>query len=377
MPPAAPIDDYKESAKQKFASLKQNIAGLGFWKLGNALDTMIDYFANVDKSNANDVAKTVIGQCNGIIDNWPADWHWTWFDDLGWWVVSTNRAKRQEFFSADIRDQFAALSTKCWTALTGNAPYTWERREHDTFKQCGPLISGGVWNSYWKGTSTDYLGFKTANPSEKPTLEGIQNTVTNALYQLSAQRYGDTAAAEREYQFLSGWFFQKSYPALWWPQNGKGALVRERVSVFADGKPTKGFEEKWAWTGDLGLILGVFVDRIANGLDPANALSYAKALVTGARLSLVDGSGVLKPSTNPSSAPDHDIADYATGTGVFWRYLLQAWKLNNPDLHKFLASDDYKKFVQTNAKAAQAKDKGLDDLNNQIAALVTGIVMLA
>ena len=378
MPTAAPIGDYKASAKQKFAVVKQNISSFGYWKLGNALDTMIDYFVHVDKSDADDVAQAVIDECNGIMNGWPADWPWTWFDDLGWWVIATNRAAAtQSPFSGGIRNQFAALSTKCWSVFTENAPYTWDRREYDTFNQCRPLISGGVWNSYWKGTSTDYLGFKTADPTAGKTLEGIQNTVTNALYLISAQRTGNTAAAERQYHFLSSWLFQKSHPALWWPQNGKGALVRERVSVFADGKPTKGFQEKWAWTGDLGLILGAFIDRIAKGVDPANALTCAKALLTGARLCLVDRSGVLKPSTDPGSTPDHDIVDYATGPGVFWRYLLQAWKLENSDVHAFLASEDYKKFVRTNADAAMAQTADPDVANNQLAALVTGIAMLA
>jgi hypothetical protein len=377
MPTSAPIDDYRKHAKQKFASLTQNSAGFSFWELGNSLDTMIDYLANVDRSNADDVAGKVTTLCRNFLRDMGPKWPGTWFDDYGWWVISTNRAAQQPFFSAGVRNQFAALSTECWNRFTDNAPYTWDRRQPGTFDQYGPAVPGGVWNEYWQGTSTDYPGDKDGDPSAG-TLHGIQNTVTNALYLISAQRRSDTATAEREYQFLRTWLFlDLQAPALWWPQNNNGTLVRARVSVFAGGKPALGFQEDWAWTGDLGLILGVFVDRLAMSLDPASALTHAKDLLTGARLSLVDGSGVLQPWTASGGPPDGDAGDYLTGTGVFWRYLLQAWKLNNRDLHAFLGSDDYKKFVQTNADAALEDETDLDALSNQIAALVAGIVMLA
>jgi hypothetical protein len=374
---AAPIDDYRKSAKQKFASLRQDIPDFSFWKLGNSLDTMIDYLADVDSSDADDVGRKVITQCHNLMREMGPKWPGTWFDDYGWWVISTNRAARQPFFSARVRGQFAALSAECWKRFTKNAPHVWERRKRGTFNRYGPAVSGGVWNEYWEGTSTDYPGNKGGDPSAG-TLDGIQNTVTNALYLISAQRNGDTDAAEREYGFLRAWLFlQQPHPALWWPQDGNGALVRSRVSVFAGRKPALGFQENWAWTGDLGLILGVFVDRIAQGLDPATARTHAKALLTGARLSLVDGSGVLQPWTATGEVPDGDADDYETGTGVFWRYLLQAWKLNKPGLRTFLRSKDYKNFVRTNANAALENDTDPDALSNQIAALVAGIVMLA
>jgi hypothetical protein len=381
MPTAAPIDDYRQSAVKKFCSLKKDISDFRFWRLGNSLDTVIDYLANIDSSHADDVGGNVITQCKKLIDAMGPKWPETWFDDYGWWVISTNRAAQQPFFSAGIRRQFAELSVECWKRFTENAPYTWDRRKPGTFNQYGPAISGGVWNGYWKGTSEDYPGPKDGDP-KSGSLHGIQNTVTNALYLISAQRIGETAAAEREYQFLRAWLFpeqpipEQRYPALWWLQNGNGALVRERVSVLAGVTPAPGFNENWAWTGDLGLILGVFVDRIVKGLDAASAIKHAEALLTGARLCLVDG-GVLQFSTDRYTAPDGDTDDYATGTGVFWRYLLQAWKLNNPGLHDFLASNDYKNFVQTNANAALADATDPDVLSNQIAALVAGIVMLA
>jgi hypothetical protein len=387
MPTTAPIDDYKKSAKEKFDFLKQDqsIADLGFWKLGHALDTMIDYYrADIDRSDADDVAGAVISQCDTIVNNWPADWPWTWFDDLGWWVAATTRAAQQSFFNADNSKQFGALSKQFWKVCTENAPYTYARRESGHFDQYGPFVSGGVWNSYWAGTSTDYLGYKEADPS-KGKLPGIQNTVTNALYLISAQRRSDTDAAKQEYQFLSDWLFPKEQghpPALWWPQNGGGALIRERVSALAGATPAPGFQENWAWTGDLGLMLGVFVDRIAGGNDATNALTYAKALLTGARLSLVDPNGLLKPSNDPYNTPDHDTPDYATGTGVFWCYLLRAWELNNRDLRDVLASDEYKKFVRTNADAAARPQTNtiamnVDEATNQLAALLAGIAMLA
>jgi hypothetical protein len=385
------IDDYRQAAKDKFAYIQKHMSDFGGWKLGNSLDTMIDYLANVDHSDADSFGEAAKTQCKDWI--YPGNPTWTWFDDFGWFVISTDRASRQSFFSSNVQKEFCGFSQECWKRFTERAPCTWclRTRDPDCFKDYGPAVAGGVWNTYWKWTPDDYPGDKEGDPS-LGALPGIQNTVTNALYLICAQRRGDTDAAGNEWSFLNAWLSSQQQPNLWWPQNNGGALVRERVSRVANGKTNPGFQEDWAWTGDQGLILGGLVDRIAKGQDAANARTQAKALLTGARLSLVDNGGILQPCTATGTPPHPvgkppDVDDYRTGTGVFWRYLLQAWNLKDPDLCGFLASADFKSFVETNAKAAMADPTKsqiamspalmADMLSNQIAALVAAIVMLA
>jgi hypothetical protein len=89
-----------------------------------------------------------------------------------------------------------------------------------------------------ENTSLIYPGPKNADPT-LGTLEGIQNTVTNTVYLMAAQRLGDTdpnakAAAEREFAFLFTWF-SKTPLSLFHSFSGTEALMCERVSQFHDG----------------------------------------------------------------------------------------------------------------------------------------------
>jgi hypothetical protein len=396
MPTAAPIDDYRKAAKEKFAYVKGHMGDFAAWKLswklGNSLDTLIDCLVHVDSSGAEKFGQDASALCMDFLNGRDPDW--VWFDDYGWFVISADRASL--FFSGKVRKEFEGIRDACWERFK-NAAHTWCWRRPGTFSEYGPVVVlGGVWNTLWKGTSNDHLGDKEDGDPSWKAIGGKQNTVTNALYLICAQRRGDDGVAADQYGFLEAWLSSQQRPNLWWPQNNGGALVRERVSRVGNGKPAPGFQKDWAWTGDQGLILGGLIDRIAKGQNAAKALTYAEALLTGVRLSLVETNGLLLPCTITGTPPHlhgkpPDRADYATGTGVFWRYLLQAWNLNNPDLRRVLGSEEYKKFVQTNADAALAPDKaalapdkdGLahihkgDMLINQLAVLVAAIVMLS
>ena len=124
------------------------------------------------------------------------------------------------FFKTEYKNQFREFMSECWKRFTGNAPYVWDRRKPGTYNNCEPAVTGGVWNEYWKGTSSSYPGPKNADPTLR-TLEGIQNTVTNTVYLMAAQRLGDTdpnakAAAERVFAFLLTWFSKKPHPLFHW-----------------------------------------------------------------------------------------------------------------------------------------------------------------
>jgi hypothetical protein len=376
MPTAAPIEKYRNCASAKFQYVKDYMGKFRnwhmSWKVGNALDTMIDYLM-LEPNDAGNFGEEASALCNDFLGRAR---EWTWFDDYGWFVISTDRAS--QFFSGKVSKEFAGTRDTCWGRFQ-DAVHTWDWCT-DCLKDYQPEVGGGVWNTYWICTPEEYEGDREGLPMVG-ALAGIQNTVTNALYLICAQRRGDAKAADDEYKFLDAWFSSRQ-PNLWWPQNNGGALVRERVSRFANGDTAPGFQEDWAWTGDQGLILGGLVGRIAKGQDAAKALTYAEALLTGVRLSLVDAHGLLRSFT-ATGIPPHllnqppDVADYATGPGVFWRYLLQAWNLNNADLRRVIGSEDYKTFVRENADAAA--NPYIDDPDlviNEIAALLAGIAIL-
>ncbi len=105
-------------------------------------------------------------------------------------------------------------------------------------------------------------------------------------------------------------------------------------------------------------------------------LGRAKELLNGA-LTLVDGNGVLMSYTTSGAVPDGDVTDYATGTGVFWRNMLYAWK-NNQDLAASISTPGYMALVKTNADAAvnSTEATDCDRLTNQLAILVAATAIL-
>jgi hypothetical protein len=304
-----------------------------------------------------------------------------WFDDFGWWAVSTQRALQRTYFNPAT---FKTIHDDCWRRFTENAPFAWQRRTTKTFDGYGPLVNGGVWNAYWEGTSTNYPGPKNGDPSNGHLI-GIQNTVTNALYLMAAQRDPNSRpAAESEFQFLFTWLTSKlQFPSLWWTLGPNVGLVRERVSGFASGKSAsgkepRGFETDWAWTGDQGLMLGNLSDAIP--LQPIHAsllLSLAKSVLAGAYQELFK-QGEVQNYTQSGWVPDYDYSDYKTGTGVFWRNVLHVWKTNSA-LRTFLAQPNYQKMLRDSADKVvntPTDNPTFESLTNQTAVLVAATAML-
>jgi hypothetical protein len=257
-----------------------------------------------------------------------------------------------------------------------------QRRRPGTFEEYGPAIDG-MWNAYWIGTPDCYPGPKNGDPTNG-RLIGIQNTVTNALYLMAAQRLGHSdpiarQAAQSELRFVLAWFDEQEC-SLWRELDANAGLVRERVGHFANGAGARGVQEEWAWTGDQGLILGDLSDAMFQ-LEPGlrgPLLARAKQLLSGVRQRLVDDSGVVQSYTSEGTVPDNDTLDYRTGAGVFWRNALYVWK-TNADLRAFLAGLEYQTIVRASADAAVKAPTGggsIDELTNQTAALVAASAML-
>jgi len=111
----------------------------------------------------------------------------TWFDDYGWWTIATGRAAEKTFFTESKQKQLGDIASDCWSKFTKHAPHVWERRAKDRFSDCAPAVPRGVWNGYWEGTNQEQWRGPVEGDPNSGTLLGIQNTVTNAVYPLSAQ----------------------------------------------------------------------------------------------------------------------------------------------------------------------------------------------
>jgi hypothetical protein len=393
----APTNQYSEAAHSKFETLLTVYSKplvkkdpRSYWKFGNTTDTMTD-FLDIDQKSADAVAKAVVTQYDAslkALDGYDS----AWFDDFGWWIIAFERAAQKSYFSK-AAPQFRDRMSNCWSRFTGRAPFTWARHLKNTFPDCGPAVDGGVWNEYWEGTHWSFPGPKDGIPNSKESeqsLHGIQNSVTNAVYLISAQRLGVTDPkakedAEREFKFLDTWFTITPDP-LWWlqPDAQDAALVRERVSHFAyDPKtkgypPNKGYQAGWVWTGDQGLMIGALTDRIhLMGVGPddrKDLLDRIEQLLRGVLLKLTDpkNQDELYPYTNNPELPPPggDSDDYKTGPGVFWRNVLHAWNADS-DVKALLTQDDYQQFLQGNAKLAIAsQSEDFDDLTNDLAVLL-------
>jgi hypothetical protein len=115
MPTAAPIDDYRQAAKDKFAYISNHMSDFGGWKLGNSLDTMIDYLVEFAPSDAESFGAGASTLCQSWLDIHQSNSYptWTWFDDYGWFVISTDRASQQSFFSSGLQKEFCGISKAC------------------------------------------------------------------------------------------------------------------------------------------------------------------------------------------------------------------------------------------------------------------------
>ena len=387
----APTNQYSEAAHSKFKLLLPAYSApivegdpRSYWKFGNTFDTMTD-FLDIDATSADAVAKAVVTQYDASLKALKG-YDEAWFDDFGWWTIAFERAAQKSYFSK-AAPEFRDRMSKCWSRFTVNAPRVWAVHGLHHYDDCGPAVAGGVWNEYWKYTHDSFPGPKDGIPDSKDprqSLHGIQNTVTNAVYLISAQRLGVTDPkakedAKREFTFFWDWFHEESNP-LWWSQpNGQNAaLVRERASHFANGGPNKGYQAEWVWTGDQGLMIGALMDRIhLMGVSPddrKDLLDRVTQLFAGVLNKLTDPTNEyeLYPYTNNPElpVPGGDSDDYKTGPGVFWRNVLHAWNIDS-DVKTLLSQVEYQQFLQGNAKLALESQSGdFDDLTNDLAVLL-------
>ena len=244
-----------------------------------------------------------------------------------------------------------------WKSITQTWPDVNNQQKADRQPRYAP---GGVWNAPIVDDSA---------PIPAPTYQHslvyvspIQNTVTNAvftilslrIYQASkipafssvfAESTLDTAACLQAWKdqiaWFESWLLKTAAPdQSLLLKTGTGSLVRERAATFASLWDAA-YDSNWIWTGDQGLLLGV--------LREGAEASYVKSAVFGLYPDIVGGvfgNGYLPrtyggtisgsfllpwmfldaPNRYDTDSPAGDVVDYQTGTGVFMRYLLQAYK---------------------------------------------------
>lgn len=357
-----------------------------FWIQGNAFDTMLDYLALNPTAQKPDMAKIALQMARLTYD--------AWYDDDGWWVMAAAKA----YAMADTlgwqshKEAFLEFLTAKWSRFCLYAPRIWEICGSATGAAgIAPNYPGGVWNSGWTfgASSPQYNNifpfWQPLTPwvpdplSSQAKLGGFQNTVTNTLFLNCAQRLtlGDIAPAhnrrqaDRERTFLFRWYYDSTAPMLNLAgatdpgtHPTKGCVVRERVSYYANGTQPAWYSADCAWAGDQGLTLGALVDFMGlilrydpNGKfspDYVLALSLAIDIIDGTIAYITDTSGILQPYNIAAGAPGDDQTSYATGTGVFMRYLTYAYN-NNADIRTTInptggtGPTPYQSFVAANA----------------------------
>jgi hypothetical protein len=196
----ADADDFREPAKTTYVALKEawEQTGSFFWRLGHSFDSVIDYLATVDRTEASDFAELALTK---YLEGGGA-----WYDDFAWWGIAGLRAgQRSDLFGWRSLD-FRRFALDSWKTLDGNAPYGWDRADHAKFADYEPLFDGGVWN---------HIVDDDCNPGPDGVDElcGRQNTVTNALYLVLANRLSGVRVLAKVVRLRPGARLETGAPA--------------------------------------------------------------------------------------------------------------------------------------------------------------------
>jgi hypothetical protein len=362
---------------------------LNFWRIANAFTTLIDFFVSTEQ-DGRDFGQTTHKAF--LSKNTPdSDW---WYDDYSWWGVAFLQAAQHSDRVGYDEATWRGLAQTCWDKM---APATkvWENADKNIFARAKPRFDGGCWNRYFvpvgEPNACDPLRSTDAWPAC-----GIQNTVTNTQYLVFGARFSQADDAKREYGWLRKWFFDASLSAdqkLLASYEGVGMLVRERVSTYAqaaDGTypPALNYDRDRHWTGDQGILLGALLEMVR--LDPGGQTEYyfvARTVLDAVRTKLVNAQ-LLQPWMPAGTIGSDYLTDYATGVGVYMRYLQYVASSNDATLKQYISSEASKSFIQTNADEVcksiancprlpgGSKIEQMECLLNQLAVLNAAIVIV-
>ena len=257
---------------------------------------------------------------------------------------------------------------------------TWKGiNENQTMERKPRYSPGGVWNSPITDSGQPKLvrHYQQRINYLDTYVSPIQNTVTNVVYAILTLRIFqasskgafsnvfsestlDAKACREAWKAQMGWFDQwmiqtKGDESLQRDLDKTSSLVRERVSTFNEVGGTRYWDasycKDWVWTGDQGLLLGALREGKAAGYVESKVFDLYPNIVEGVFQNgykprtydrTIEGSFLLpwivvgsKDPYNEEALGLYYDADYQTGTGVFMRYLLQAYKAEPALVQKY------------------------------------------
>ena len=416
-----------------------------YWKVGCIFDTLTDYlqqdatFLTGRKVAPETVRKFMSDTYDRyqkmVIQTQP---NYSWYDDFAWWGIACSKAfwpaARPEFdIFGDLRGRYQQICLATWETMKNGkydhlhfgAPNVWAKCDQVTFRACAPKIAGGVWQydifgnprqfedtdnnpctpieiqprqqvTYEFGSGSNKVSTKINLPKYDPVLLGpVQNTVVNGLYfvlanRLIALKFEDPKTADGIFEFFHSWFELLDEPRLYQEVAG-GRLIRERVSAYAaKGSRVVGWQPENSWGGDQGLLLGALADYRRQQIGPPKInfdwwLNEIMGGVAGSMLKTENDHTYMMPwfpTTAFNWFERTDAGDYASGIGVYMRYLNYAYSFD-PAVQKALKEDanPMRVLIFNSAQTVMA-DKlpswggGVFDYFNQLAILVMAISLL-
>jgi hypothetical protein len=391
----APIDSYRSCAQKIATQITDESAWksylkpkLNFWRIANAFTTLIDFFRIDGKPNL------FVGRSTYDAFERKNSPGW-WYDDYSWWIVAFLRADQYKNSVGVYPKTWRELAQTCWNEMAP-ATQVWANADQSEFARAKPRFGYGCWNHNFVKSDSDPCDPLNRDDKDWPAC-GIQNTVTNTQFLVCAARFTNVATG---YRFLWSWFYDGSLPEdnrLLAKYPNVGQLVRERVSTFGEA-PDKTFpaapnyDKNRHWTGDQGILLGALLELVR--IDPNHQKDYhdmATSILDAVKTKLtklVNKRQILQPWTPPDTIGSDYLTDYATGVGVFMRYLLYVYDSGDAVLRPYIASEKYKGFIKDNADAVcdsigncplpdESEMDGMECLLNQLAVLNAAIVILA
>lgn len=395
---------YQNEAKSIFENqVKANFGtclNKNIWRGSWAFDTLIDYFNTVDDSSSSELSKTVLTTTMNAMNG-------DWWDDYGWDGIASLRAAENLNLDDTTKATFIQNAINSWCYMYGmgwkiggmstfDVPYpsicNWQERISSKDGDIGARNVFTYWKSkntpsYWAELQPKYdMGgiWNTTNNANEPVrtmnpcshtqeLEGIQNTVTNAVFMLLSLRlykfslnpayshyFTDVAVDTRlirsswlgQLKWFDAWFnLESGSSSMKYDINpafaGTHNLIRERAPQLINNLWSPGYCNQLGWTGDQGLVLGAFRESIEvlsnegelSALNASSVSLYGSIInaVSLACFSTANYSGLSVPVLRPwvqyqtvhnvrsyNLFPAGDDADYQTGIAVFARYLQQA-----------------------------------------------------
>jgi hypothetical protein len=257
---------------------------------------------------------------------------------------------------------------------------TWQKprpNENQKMQRKPRYSPGGVWNAPITDSSQPELVLSYQGDGQY--VSPIQNTVTNGVYAILTLRIFlasskgafsnvfsestlDARACWEAWKAQMGWFDRwmvqtKGDESLQLELDKESSLVRERVSTFKERGAQRywdgSYRKDWLWIGDQGLLLSAMRESKAAGCK-LKVLELYPMIVEGVFQKgykprtydrTIKGSFLLpwivvgsKDPYNEEALGLYFNADYQTGTGVFMRYLLQAYKAEPAFLQKHKAT---------------------------------------